>query len=72
MPGPGFRACGFSRLTGGQWAGASAGLGPAGLWDHPGFGGALLGLAGPGLPPAGTERPGHAGGGRGWSCPGRT
>lgn len=34
-PGPGFRACGFSRLTGGQWAGARAGLGPAGVSDHP-------------------------------------
>lgn len=34
-PGPGFRACGFSRLTGGQWAGARAGAGPAGVSDHP-------------------------------------
>lgn len=33
-PGPGFRACGFSRLTGGQWAGARAGVGPAGVSDH--------------------------------------
>lgn len=36
-PGPGFTACGFSRLTGGQWAGARAGLGPAGLSHHPGL-----------------------------------
>lgn len=33
-PGPGFRACGFSRLTGGQWAGARAGVGPGGPRDH--------------------------------------
>lgn len=29
--GPGFRACSFSRLTGGQWAGSRAGGGPRGL-----------------------------------------
>lgn len=34
-PRPGFRACGFSRLAGGQWAGARAALGPGGVSDHP-------------------------------------
>lgn len=35
QPGPGFRARSFSRLTGGQWAGARAGGGPGGLLRPP-------------------------------------
>jgi len=32
---PGFRECGFSRLTGGQWAGSRAGGGPGGVLGPP-------------------------------------
>lgn len=46
QPGPGFRECDFSRLTGGQWAGSRATLR---------FGRGFLGLAEPGHPPRGLR-----------------
>lgn len=64
-PGPGFRACGFSRLTGGQWAGARAAVSPAGVSGPPrALAEAFLGWPDLGFSPAEPKRPGHAEGSR--------